>query len=230
MSFLGTNTWKTAVRKQQKRIRSSGYTQSDGIKIYPYWKEQVDAWTAILRGPKDSVFDGLVFVLRIHFPADFPTSPPDIRFMTPCWHPNVMQSEQDGRSAGEICIDLLKSNHGRTHAGWSPALNIYSVLLGIQSMLDDSNPDSPLNGAASLQFREFHDKKRSKENLRKIVRKVYNNYEQYGQRLPTENESLFEDKSPAFITRKGMKRTDKHTLYEKEEDEETAPPTKKCRK
>ena len=43
---------------------------------------------------------------------------------------------------GRICLDILKKN-------WSPALQIRSVLLSIQSLLSEPNPEDPLNNEAA---------------------------------------------------------------------------------
>lgn len=58
-----------------------------------------------------------------------------MRFETPCFHPNVDQS-------GYICLDILKEN-------WSAVYNVQSILLSIQSLLGEPNPDSPLNAQAA---------------------------------------------------------------------------------
>lgn len=47
---------------------------------------------------------------------------------------------------GRICLDILKKN-------WSPALQIKSVLLSIQSLLSEPNPDDPLNNEAAEQWK-----------------------------------------------------------------------------
>ena len=87
-------------------------------------------WRATIYGPKDSPYEGGIFFLDIHFPADYPFKPPKVSFVTKIYHPNI-------NSAGGICLDILKD-------AWSPALTISKVLLSICSLLDDPNPEDPL--------------------------------------------------------------------------------------
>eukprot|EP01088_Endostelium_zonatum_P000582 TRINITY_DN10826_c0_g1_i1.p1 TRINITY_DN10826_c0_g1~~TRINITY_DN10826_c0_g1_i1.p1 ORF type:complete len:162 (-),score=33.19 TRINITY_DN10826_c0_g1_i1:114-557(-) len=87
-------------------------------------------WTATIMGPGDSVFQGGIFFLDIHFPTDYPFKPPKISFTTKIYHPNV-------NTNGSICLDILREQ-------WSPALTISKVLLSICSLLTDPNPDDPL--------------------------------------------------------------------------------------
>jgi len=87
-------------------------------------------WQATIMGPSDSPYDGGVYFLNIHFPADYPFKPPKIEFTTKIYHPNVNKH-------GQICIDTLKDN-------WSPALTISKALLSICSLITDPNPNDPL--------------------------------------------------------------------------------------
>ena len=83
-------------------------------------------WVSTIAGPKGSPYDGGVFYLSIHFPTNYPFTPPKVTFSTRIYHCNIT-------SAGVICLDILKDN-------WSPALTISKVLLSISSLLTDPNP------------------------------------------------------------------------------------------
>jgi ubiquitin-conjugating enzyme E2 A len=104
-------------------------------------------WTCILLGPPDSEYEGGVFKLQTTFNDKYPFSAPQVKFLTKMFHPNIASS------GGSICLDILKDK-------WSPALSFYKVLLSIQSLLTDPNPDSPLNGEAASLYkkskREYH--------------------------------------------------------------------------
>lgn len=95
-------------------------------------------WVSTILGPPGSVYEGGVFILDIHFTADYPFKPPRVTFKTRIYHCNI-------NSQGHICLDILKDN-------WSPALTISKVLLSICSLLTDCNPADPLVGSIAQQF------------------------------------------------------------------------------
>ena len=96
-------------------------------------------WGAKIRGPPDTVYAGGIYLLDIKFPDRYPYTPPQIKFDTKMFHPNVSSS------SGDICLDILKSGK------WSAALRVEKVLLSLISFLVDPNPDDPLySGAASV--------------------------------------------------------------------------------
>ncbi len=103
-------------------------------------------WEAIIIGPEDTPYAGGKFKLNITFPSTYPINPPQVRVLTQIFHCNF--------SGESICLDILKYN-------WSPALSISKVLMSICSLLNDPNPDSPLNGHAADLYkndRPLHDK------------------------------------------------------------------------
>jgi ubiquitin-conjugating enzyme E2 D/E len=103
----------------------------DGTDIYH--------WQAMLSGPQGTPYQGGVFFLDIQFTTDYPFKPPTIRFLTKVYHPNI-------NSNGGICMDILKHQ-------WSPALTITKLLLSISSLLNEPNPDDPLNPDVARQYK-----------------------------------------------------------------------------
>ena len=92
--------------------------------------DDIFKWQATILGPKGTPYEGGIFYLRFDFTHDYPFKPPKVMFLTKIYHCNI-------NSSGGICLDILKDN-------WSPALTISKVLLCICSLMDDPNPEDPL--------------------------------------------------------------------------------------
>tara|TARA_B110000211_G_C14093141_1_gene560677 strand:- start:14770 stop:15225 length:456 start_codon:yes stop_codon:yes gene_type:complete len=101
-------------------------------------KGNIYKWTAQIFGPADTPYHGGIFNLSILFPTDYPFRPPKINFTTKVYHPNI-------NSVGNICLDILKDK-------WSPALTVSKVLISICSLLNDPNPDDPLEPDIAKQY------------------------------------------------------------------------------
>ena len=93
-----------------------------GISAFPDG-DSLFSWVATVAGPKDSVYAGHTFKLRLEFPADYPYKAPSVQFTSPCFHPNVDQH-------GNICLDILKEN-------WSALYEARTILISIQSLLGE---------------------------------------------------------------------------------------------
>lgn len=91
-------------------------------------------WNGWIDGPEDSPYSNGRFQISLKFPAEFPFKPPEIKFLTPIYHPNISLK-------GEICLDIL-------HSQWSPALTIRALLISLSSLLTDPNPEHGLNKEA----------------------------------------------------------------------------------
>lgn len=83
------------------------------------------------------------WTLDIRVPEQYPQIPPKVWFSkkTPILHPNI---EFD---TGEICLDILKAE------SWSPAWTLEYVVVAITMLIDDPEPDSPLNLDLANLFR-----------------------------------------------------------------------------
>ena len=64
------------------------------------------------------------------------------KFVPPLFHPNVYPS-------GTVCLSILNEEEG-----WKPAITIKQILLGVQDLLDDPNPDSPAQADAYNLFKK----------------------------------------------------------------------------
>ncbi|KAJ1929473.1 Ubiquitin-conjugating enzyme E2 2 [Tieghemiomyces parasiticus] len=120
--------------------------------------DNIMVWDAVIFGPEDTPFEDGIFKLRLTFDETYPNKPPNVRFVTRMFHPNVYAS-------GELCLDILQNR-------WSPTYDVSSILTSIQSLLHDPNPNSPANSEAAQLYRENR-----KEYLRRVAETVQETWE-----------------------------------------------------
>ena len=80
-------------------------------------------WRITLIGPKDTLYEGGVFILYINFPDDYPNSKPEVFFRTPIYHVNVNPIKSNkpwAEPLGQVGISTLKY--------WKPDFTIKEVL------------------------------------------------------------------------------------------------------
>ena len=46
-------------------------------------------WSIIFEGPEDTLYEGGYFKAELKFPSDYPNNPPDMKFLSKMWHPNI---------------------------------------------------------------------------------------------------------------------------------------------
>jgi ubiquitin-conjugating enzyme E2 A len=126
---------KTAVSRLQRDLVE--VQRDDSVVAGPKGDDLFD-WEAFVEGPSATAWEGALLRLELKFPQDYPHSPPAVRFMSRVYHPNVYG---DGR----LCLDLLKTQ-------WSPSTDVRGLLVSIQSLLVDPNPNSPANPEAAELF------------------------------------------------------------------------------
>jgi ubiquitin-conjugating enzyme E2 D/E len=76
-------------------------------------------WQASITGPAGSPYEGGIFYLYLKVPFTYPFDPPEVRFLTRIFHPNISRH-------GDIGIDSIQQHN------WVSGLTIPKVLISIQ--------------------------------------------------------------------------------------------------
>lgn len=79
-------------------------------------------------GPKDTPYADGVFLLKIYLSHYHPFQPPEVKFLTKVYHPNI------GRD-GRVCVET----------SWRPSLTIFQLLLVIYARFSNPEPDDPID-------------------------------------------------------------------------------------
>jgi ubiquitin-conjugating enzyme E2 D/E len=93
----------------------------------------------LIKGPDGSPYQGGLFEINIKLEGSYPMKPPKITFLSEIYHPNIRGSS--------ICLSTLKD------VSWSPALILTKVLMSLQALLADPNPDDPLDPDSANDFK-----------------------------------------------------------------------------
>jgi ubiquitin-conjugating enzyme E2 D/E len=110
----------------------------EGYQIYRF---QDDKLIGALEGPPYTFSENGFFLFEIIFPLDYIIRPPKFVFKTKIFHPNINE-------LGIVSLDILQNN-------WSAAIWTFDIIiLSVQSLLDDPNPDDYINEEAAKLLKE----------------------------------------------------------------------------
>eukprot|EP00800_Vazella_pourtalesii_P023824 TRINITY_DN9863_c0_g1_i1.p1 TRINITY_DN9863_c0_g1~~TRINITY_DN9863_c0_g1_i1.p1 ORF type:complete len:258 (+),score=46.63 TRINITY_DN9863_c0_g1_i1:98-871(+) len=82
-------------------------------------------WRIIFPALEDSIWTGGEYRVLVEFPPNYNTFPPDIRFLTIPYHPNI------DPASGLVNLALLRPTH------WTEANSIIDVILSLQQLLSE---------------------------------------------------------------------------------------------
>lgn len=105
-------------------------------------------------------YDGAFYKLQIQFTKNYPEAPPEVKFLSPVFNPNVYPK-------GQVCLDLISHR-------WTPSTTILEVLKGLTQLLKYPNPDSPANGNAANLFKKSKAQYEKRVNETAVKNKNYN--------------------------------------------------------
>ena len=133
---------------------------------------------AMIIGPSETPYENGYYFFDIWFPKDYPLNPPKVTFMNQdkrCrFNPNLYTN-------GKVCVSILGTWSG---PGWTSCLNICSVLLSIQSLLN-SRPiqNEPgwenENGARHLDYNNVVEYYNYHISMRDVLNKPIVGYEMF---------------------------------------------------
>ena len=101
---------------------------------------------ALIIGPSDTIYENAYLFFNIEFPKNYPFSPPAVRYIAQNnvrIHPNIYTN-------GKVCLSILGTWNGPS---WSSIMDINTVLLTIQSLLDN-NPLVHEPGCNNKKFKK----------------------------------------------------------------------------
>ncbi|CUA76570.1 ubiquitin-conjugating enzyme E2 G2 [Rhizoctonia solani] len=145
----------TALRRlmtEYKQLTTNGSPDSM-FTAGPVSEDNFFEWEALIHGPKDTPYEGGVFVAKLEFPSDYPLNPFKMKFDPPLLHPNVYAD-------GNVCISILHSPgddpnmYELASERWSPVQSVEKVLLSVISMLAEPNLESGANVDCCKLYRE----------------------------------------------------------------------------
>ncbi|XP_023949368.2 ubiquitin-conjugating enzyme E2 T [Bicyclus anynana] len=124
-------------------IKSLEHKPPWGITCKPVKEDVLDELRVQMLGPRGSPYEKGKFELVIHIPDRYPFEPPQVKFLTSVYHPNIDQG-------GRICMNTLKMP---PKGSWLPTITIETLLISVQSLLANPNPDDPLMLDIAYQYR-----------------------------------------------------------------------------
>tara|TARA_B100000902_G_C27285533_1_gene904217 strand:+ start:1055 stop:1747 length:693 start_codon:yes stop_codon:yes gene_type:complete len=120
---------KRIINKDIKEV-SNKNLNSLGIYI-EFNEENLFEAKAMIVGPKDSLYDGGFLFFNITFPKNYPYSPPTLKYISQ----NIVRIHPNLYVNGKVCLSILGTWSGEK---WSSIMDITTILLTIQSLLDNN--------------------------------------------------------------------------------------------
>ena len=141
--------WK-AKRRITKDINEINNSED---KLFKVWF-LLDKCFSSIKGPIDSPYEGGLFILNINFPYNYPFRPPEIKFITKIYHPNV--------NYGNICSDVVK----KIINGWTPTDKLIKVLSFIYELIKTPLCETDLCNYTNIEALDLYFKNRSQFELK----------------------------------------------------------------
>lgn len=146
------------IREELDLIKTSRILNNIGCTAGPQKKTDIYNWNVTLKGPNKSCYENGLFQLSLIFPKNYPHDPPDIKFVTKIYHPNISMKD------GTICISSKSTE-------WEENKSIINVIYSIYDLLYKPSTEHGLNKEALLSYQNDYEnfKKKAIEFTKKYA-------------------------------------------------------------
>jgi ubiquitin-conjugating enzyme E2 Z len=124
-------TNKTTILRIKRDLTEFYASEMSTIHVVPE-EDNISRVHALIQGPEGTPYENGFFYFTVIFPVDYPIKPPKVKIMTTGrgtvgFNPNLYAN-------GFVCLSILNTWSGPQ---WSPVMNLTSVLLSIQSLMNE---------------------------------------------------------------------------------------------
>lgn len=127
------------VKRIAKELEECRQDTQSGVNLKLNNETDLTRLTGYFQGPPGTPYEGGIFQVDISIPNEYPFKPPQMKFITKIYHPNVSSV------TGAICLDILKD-------AWTPILTLKSSLISLQSLLQSPEPNDPQDAEVAKHF------------------------------------------------------------------------------
>ncbi|CAG87607.1 DEHA2E01562p [Debaryomyces hansenii CBS767] len=127
------------VRRIAKELEECGQDTQSGVSLQLVNETDLTHLSGFFRGPPGTPYEGGLFQVDINIPNEYPFKPPQMKFATKIYHPNISSV------TGAICLDILKD-------AWTPILTLKSSLISLQSLLQSPEPNDPQDAEVAKHY------------------------------------------------------------------------------
>ena len=140
----------TARRRLARDFKRLVEDPPDGISGAPVGND-IMRWNALICGPEETPFAEGTFKLTLEFSEEYPNKLPVVKFLSKMFHPNVFEVD------GKVCLsNIFQVDNNSMY-------DVSAILVSIQALLGDPNPNRSANSLANKLFR-----KNQSEYLRRV--------------------------------------------------------------